>query len=268
MDRATGPFIRGRDLQQAPGDRHEQNEAIRLARQQFGGTFYNDWHGRNRYTPVDVKDRTPQARGLYIIRERTIQSLGSVRFALPQPFPDLQKLAGTKLESLARADPTRVLYNALVPFVLAAIEHFFSQAFRILLRYDDKARQRLLTQPSRKVDFPDALALAANTKTIEDVVADWYSFQNIDSIHKAFNEWFGIDVWKLLRKRRKVGKRIDWLENRFKQLIDFRHGIVHRFELNTDLDRAGIEELLDLSILLIDTFVDHAETALGENVRD
>jgi hypothetical protein len=180
----------------------------------------------------------------------------------------MQKLVGTKLESLARADPTRVLYNALVPFVLAALEHFFSQAFRIFLRYDDKARQRLLTHNARKVEFSDALALAANTKSIEDVVADWYSFQNIDSIHKAFNEWFGIDIWKLLRQRRKVGKRIDWLEQRFKNLIDFRHGIVHRFEVDVDLDRADIEELLDLSILLIETFVDHAEASLGENVRD
>ncbi len=250
------------------GDRNEQNEAIRLARKEFTGTFYNDWHGKNRYTPVDLDHRTPLARGLYIIHERTIQSLNSVRFTLPHPIPDMQKLVGTELSALARADPTRVLYNALVPFVPAALEHFFSQAFRIFLRYDEKARQRLLTQNARKVDFPDALALAANTKSIEDVVAEWYSFQNIDSIHKAFNEWFGIDIWRLLRQRRKVGKRIDWLENRFKNLIDFRHGIVHRFEIDADLDRAGIEELLDLSVLLIDTFVDHAEASLGENVRD
>jgi len=100
------------------------------------------------------------------------------------------------------------------------------------------------------------------------VVASWYSFQNIDSIHKAFNEWFGIDIWKLFRQRRKVGKRIDWLERRFKKLIDFRHGIVHRFEINVDLDRPGTEELIDLSILLVELFIDHAEVSMGEKVRD
>lgn len=234
----------------------------------FSGNFYNDWHGRNRYTPVDVRDRTPLARGLYIIHERTIRHLRLVRITLPDHSPDMQKLVGTGLEGLARADPARVLYNALVPFVLAALEHFFSQAFRIFLRYDSKARQRLLSQSARKVDFPDALALAANTKSIEDVVASWYSFQNIDSIHKAFNDWFGIDIWKVLRQRRKVGKRIDWLERRFQKLIDFRHGIVHRFEINVDLDRPGIEELIDLSILLIELFIDHAEVSMGERVRD
>jgi hypothetical protein len=179
----------------------------------------------------------------------------------------MQKLAGTKLEPLARVDPTRVLYNALVPFSLAALEHFFGQAFRIFLRYDNNARQRLLVQ-TKKVEFLDAVALAENTKSIEDIVADWYSFQNIESIHRAFNEWFGIDIWKLFRQRRKVGKRIGWLEKRLKGLIDFRHDIVHRFEMNLDLDRPGIEELLDLSVLLIETFVDYVETSLGENIRD
>ena len=100
------------------------------------------------------------------------------------------------------------------------------------------------------------------------MVAEWYSFQNIDSIHKAFNEWFGIDIWNLLRQRRKVGKRIASLEKRLKSLINFRHGIVHRFEVNVDLDRPGIEELIDLSILLIETFVQHVEALLGEDIRD
>jgi hypothetical protein len=135
------------------------------------------------------------------------------------------------------------------------------------LRYDNKARQRLREQ-TRKVEFSDALALASNTQSIEDVVADWYSFLNIESTNKAFNEWFGIDIWKLLRQRRKVGKRIDWLEKRLKDLIDFRHGVVHRFEIKLDLDRSGTEELFDLSILLIETFVDHVEHAQGENIRD
>lgn len=249
------------------GDRREQNETVRLARREFGGTFYNDSYGRNRYTPVDVGDRTPLARGVYIVYEYTIERLKSVQFALPHPIPDMQKLVGTKFESMAQADPTRVLYNALVPFTLAALEYFFGQTFKIFLRYDKKARQRLLVQ-TKKVEFSDAMALAANTKSIEDIVADWYSFQNIDSIHKAFYEWFGIDIWKLFRQRRKVGKRIGWLETRLKGLIDLRHGIIHRFELNLQLDRAGIEELLDLSVLLIETFVDYVETSLSENVRD
>jgi hypothetical protein len=34
----------------------------------------------------------------------------------------------------------------------------------------------------------DLLAVREGSKAIEDLVAEWYSFQNIDSIHKAFFE--------------------------------------------------------------------------------
>jgi hypothetical protein len=250
------------------GDRHQQNETIRALRKKFRGSFYNDWYGRNRYNPPDSEDRSPLARGLYMLYERTTDALRAVKFVLPQPIEGMARMEGTKLECLARNDPTRILYNGLVPFVVAALEHFFSQAFRVFLRYDQNARKRLVLQNTKKVEFADAIALSGGAKSIEDVVAEWYSFQSIDSIHKAFNDWFGIDVWKLLRQRRKVGSRIDWLETRFKKLIEFRHGIVHRFECDFGFRKQDIEELLDLSILLIETFVVYIETSRGEKIRD
>ena len=41
-------------------DLMEQNELVREARRAFGGSFYNDAYGRNRYTPV-ARDVTPPA---------------------------------------------------------------------------------------------------------------------------------------------------------------------------------------------------------------
>jgi hypothetical protein len=194
-----------------------------------------------------------------------------VKFALPHPIL-LAAINGKPAPSevpefIARVDPARTVYNALVPFAVAALEHFFSNAFKILLRYDKQARLRL-TEQNKKVEFADALALVERAKSIEDIVAEWYSFQRIDSIYRAFSEWFGIDIWKILRQRRRVGKRIGWLEKRFESLINFRHGIVHRFEVNVEFERSDIEELLDLSILLIDTFIERIETSRGEKVRD
>jgi hypothetical protein len=111
---------------------------------------------------------------------------------------NLEKLVGTKLEVLAETDPTRVVYNALVPFAVASLENFFSRCFKILLRYNLKAQEKI-AQQSKKVDFEDVIAIKNGTLTIEDIIADWYSFQNIASIHRAFSDWFGIDFWALLR---------------------------------------------------------------------
>lgn len=190
-----------------------------------------------------------------------------MRFALPNPNESLQKLVGTKLEGMAQADPTRVLYNALVPFAVAATEHFFSQSFKILLRFESRAQERLLQQ-SKKVDMADVLAIRDGKKTIEDVVADLYSFQSISSIHTAFHEWFGIDFRGIIRRRKKVGARLPFLERRLAELIEFRHGLVHRFEINTGLQKEQIEEILDLVRALIDVFVEALEKKRGTPIRD
>lgn len=114
----------------SPADKQEQNETIRAARQMFGGSFYNDWYGNNRYTPIEEDSRDAPARGIYLAYEFVIHNISAVRFALPEPNEGLEKLVGTKLEALSTADPTRVLYNALVPFAVSALEHFLVSASR------------------------------------------------------------------------------------------------------------------------------------------
>lgn len=251
----------------SPADKEQQNLIIRTIRARYGGKFYNDWFGTNRYTKVDPDRRDAAARGIYLAYEYVSDSLRAVRFALPEPDGSLEKLSGTDLNALAAADPTRVLYNALVPFAVATLEHFFSRCFKILLHYDQKAQARL-RQQTRKIDLPDVLAIQSGSKTVEDVVADWYSFQNIASIHSAFFDWFGIDVWKLLRRRRRIGKRFPVLEKRLDELIQVRHGIVHRLAIDRDLTRKQTEQLLDLALAIVDTLVDHLEATRGLPIRD
>jgi hypothetical protein len=114
----------------------------------------------------------------------------------------------------------------------------------------------------------DVLAIEGGSKNIEDVVADWYSFQNIASIHTAFSDWFGIDFWKLLRRRRKIGRHVASLESHLNQLIQFRHGIVHRLSINFELGKPQIEEVLDVALAIINIFVDHLERDRGKIIRD
>ncbi|HOW51507.1 MAG TPA: HEPN domain-containing protein [bacterium] len=253
-------------LSASHGDIEMQNRVIRLARVRFGGNFYNDWYGNNRYTKVDSDSRDATARGIYLAYEFVTDKIRSVRFSLPSPTQSLEKFVGTKQEDLAKIDPKRVLYNALIPFAVAALEHFFGQCFKILLQYDPKAQLKL-RQQSRKIDIADVLAIQAHQKTVEDVVADWYSFQSIASIHSAFSDWFGIDFWKLLRRRKKVGKKLPILEKHLDYLIQTRHGIVHRLSIDVGLTKEQIEEILDLAQVVIDTLVDHLEISRGCKIR-
>ncbi len=251
----------------SPSDRTQQNHVIRSARKQFGGTFENDCYGRNRYTPVQPDVRDAPSRGIHLAYEEVSESVRAVKFAIPDPIASLEKLVGTKLEAVSIIDPTRILYNALVPFALAVVESFFKKCFVILLQYDDDA-QKKLEEENKKVDISDVIQVQAGTKRIEEIVARWYSFQNINSIHKAFNEWFGIDFWRLLRQRKAIGRRCPRMDDAMHRLIADRHDVIHRLRLNRELRKEGIEEILDFVMVVIDIFADHLEGDRGMIIRD
>ena len=208
------------------------------------------------------------SRGIYLAYELVSGHIQSVKFALPDPVPGFEKFASTDLEPLSRLDPTRVLYNALIPFAVAAFEHFFSRCFKILLCYDHKKARRKFADYNKKVKISDVMLVESGSRTIEDLVAEVYSFQSIESVHRAFNYWFGMDIWGILRKRKRVGKRLPILETKLRQLIEIRHGIVHRFSVDYELDKHDIQEVLDLVLVVVDSFVDHLESALDSTIRD
>ena len=87
------------------------------------------------------------------------------------------------------------------------------QSFKVLLRYEKSAQARL-AQENRRVELQDVIAISERKRTVEDIIAGWYSFQRLESIHVAFNEWFKIDIWKLLRTQTSRGKWVTTFDER------------------------------------------------------
>ena len=251
----------------SPADKQQQNRVIRAARKRFGGAFHNDSAGKNRYTKIKDDGRDAPSRGIYLAYESVRESVSAVQYALPDPTPDLERLVGTDLEPLSHMDPQRVLYNALVPFALAAVEHFLSRSFKVLLEFDPKARERLQRQ-TRKVEMSEALSVAEGETSIEDIVVGWYSFQNLDGIQRAFGEWFGIDFRKILRRRRRIGRRVVALDAELQRMIEARHGVIHRLHIDGGLRKHGISELLDAAMAVVDAFVGHLESEKSMRITD
>ena len=169
---------------------------------------------------------------------------------------------------MGERDPARVVYNALVPFAVASLEHFFSQTFKIFMAYDHKAKERVKQEKRRKVEMADLLAVREGTKSVEDIIADWYSFQNIDSIHHAFNEWLSIDFWKILRNGKVPDDNLTLLDEALNRIIEFRHGIIHRYDIDRRLDHKQTVAIFDTAIAVIDEFVKYFEQKRGVSVRD
>lgn len=247
-------------------DIDQQNNIVRQFRRRFGGNFENDAHGKNRYTPTIPDSRDEVARGFFLSYRSVTEKISNIRFALPEPLENLGQLTGTRFDSLSRTDPTRVLYNALVPFVVAIFEHFFSGCFQILLKYDEPAQKRLV-EKNRRMDDADVLAVLSSKKTFESVIARRYSFQSISAINTAFKEIHNIDFRSIMRQRKRIGSRLPILERQLEQLIELRHGIVHGMNLDFDLRRKDIDELLDLVTVIMDAFIEHVEKKKGISIR-
>ena len=134
------------------------NAVLRGARKLFGGTITSDY-GTNKYAPLWEDDSTPLSRGISYVYRRIIISLEALRFTLPDEIMDKQfneKNAGKKdaeLYSIIKQhEPTRILYNGLVPFLIAIIEYFFSEVFIILLKYDKNGKDKI-KEHNQKIDF-------------------------------------------------------------------------------------------------------------------
>jgi hypothetical protein len=253
-------------------DKEFQNRTARAIRSAYGGYFYNDAAGRCRYTVIENRASTPASRGIFGVLTHIQSKLRDLEFALPgETISTLETLQGVLtpendqagiLPIVRQLDPARVVYNALVPFLVACIEHFFRESFEILLQYDDSALRRLESQ-NKKIPLGEALEIRRGDLAIERIVSGWYSFQNIDSIHKAFDEILGINIWRFLRRRKKVRDRLPIMRSFLNNLIESRHGVVHHFDLDRSLDRDGFLSLLECTRTLLQLAATEMEDKLG-----
>ncbi|PKO02249.1 MAG: hypothetical protein CVU43_08725 [Chloroflexi bacterium HGW-Chloroflexi-5] len=105
------------------------NDVLRGARRLFGGIIKGDY-GTNRYAPLWEDRSTPISRGISLIYINVDQNISAVKNALPDPTiqplsagPVDEKI-GDFLKYINSFDPSRVIYNGLVPFAVAMFEYF------------------------------------------------------------------------------------------------------------------------------------------------
>ena len=225
------------------------NNVLRGARKLFGGTIKGDYR-TNRYAPLWKDDSTPISRGVTAIYQRVDQELSAIKFALPEPSMQLPTPKDTDakmrdfVELTRSLDPSRVIYNGLVPFAVSMFEYFFSRVFRVLITYDEFACKKKESHNLR-VDFSTLLEVSKREQTVEDVIAEAYTFQNLNQLNKAYKDWLNIDVRKILFKKKRIGRSVRLLENRIAEIIQYRHGVVHDFEIDRSLTRDDYIAILD-----------------------
>lgn len=244
------------------------NDVLKGARKKFGGTIKGDY-GTNRYAPLWKDDSTPMSRGISAIYQHVTQEIMAVKFSLPDPSIKPNPPTGEKIDDFIEftksLDPSRVIYNGLVPFAVSMFEYFFSQAFQVLIAFDKFALEKRSSY-KLKVEFDTVLELHNKTRTIESIIAESYTFQNLNQLNKAFKEWLQIDVRNILYKKKKIGDSVRYLENRVSEIIQYRHGIVHHFAIDRTLTKEGYVHILEAIEKSIAEFVGFIEKKYGMKI--
>lgn len=233
------------------------NNVLRGARKLFGGTLQGDY-GDNRYAQLWDDKSTPISRGITAIYSHVRQEISAVKFALPEPSIQQLNPADGKIDDFIEytqtLDPSRVIYNGLVPFAVSMFEFFFSQAFQVLIKYDPVALKKR-GEHRQKLDFETLLEVEKKDATIENIIARNYTFQNLNQLNKAYKEWLGIDVRNILYKKKKIGRSVTFLENRISEIIEYRHGIIHHFAIDRSLTKDGYVHMLETIEKGIEEFI-------------
>lgn len=221
-------------------DKQMQNKIIRMARKQFGGTFYNDWYGINKYTNLeDYKKFTPLEKGISIIASNSLEKLNQISNCLNGYRNELsERLANIKPESIrslfVTKDPSIVLYNSLMPFLVSVLEYFFGQCFAVFIKYNDSARLQL-TEEKIKIGISEVISILEKENSLEQIVMQTYNFQNLESINKAFKKYVSVDIMATLSKKKRVNGNIFRILPKVQEILEVRHRFVHELDINYNL---------------------------------
>jgi len=223
-------------------DKSRQNEIIKRARQQFGGTFYNDWYGTNRYTNLsDYTKFSPLEKGISIVAGNSLEKLGHISNCLNGYRNDISEtLSNLQPESIRRLlitnDPSILLYNALMPFLVSVLEYFYGQCFANFIKYDETAKA-LLIEEKVKIGVADVISILQKENSLEQIITQSYNFQNIDSINKAYKKYISVDVLSILSKKKKVNGKVFRVLTKVQEILDARHRFVHELDINYALTK-------------------------------
>jgi hypothetical protein len=223
-------------------DKQKQNEIIRKARKAFGGSFYNDWYGTNKYTNLnDYRKFSPLEKGISIIASNSLEKLAQINNCLinyrNEMSETLSHLSAEGLRTLLiTKDPSITLYNSLIPFLVSVLEYFFGQCFTTYVKYDLQSKN-LLVDEKIKIGLSDVISILQKENSIEQIVAQSYNFQNIDSINRAFKKYVSIDILATLSKKKKVNGKVFRILGKVEEILDARHRFVHELDINYGLSK-------------------------------
>lgn len=255
-------------------DKEKQNLTIKHIRKLFGGTFYNDWYGTNKYTNlIDYPKLSAPERGLVLMRNNVHDKILSIKYSLNQ-FPN--NLIHTNVESIEdktfkefikSIEPSLAIYNAMFPFLVSLIEFMFKESFLIMIRYSDNAKE-IIESENIKVPLRSVIKVSSGEILIENIIADSFTFQNLSQVNKAYKKYLDLDITNILSKKKKVDNKVFRVYQKIEEIISIRHSIIHHFGFYENLDKAMFIEYLGTVEVALKVFMNQLESKYNWNISE
>lgn len=201
------------------------NRFLRSARKEFGGNIIGDY-GKNRYAPLWKDGSTPMSRGYTWMHKMAHDNLSSVSSSLPKGLaisPDTDDKIRNLIEL---TDPSRIIYNGLIPFLVSVLEFYFKNILVISLKYDASANE--------KVKLYMGKTNLAQEESIYKIVES-ISFQDLKNVKKALKKWLNVDIKLILESTDSIADKSLW--SQLDALIEYRHDIIHKMGVDRNLSR-------------------------------
>ena len=255
-------------------DKEKQNVIIKHIRKLFGGTFHNDWYGTNTCTNLnDYPNLSAAERGLTLMRQNIrykiiciSRSLDEFPKCITHPNPDDISDKSFK-EYIKSTDPSLTIYNAMLPFLVSMIEFMFKESFLIMIKYDDYAQKVIEKDKNIKVTLEDFLNIRHEKTTIENIVADNFTFQNLYHVNKAYKDYLNIDIVKMLSIEQKIGEDVFRPYAKVEEIIQIRHDIIHHFGFHY-LDKTIFITYLDIVDTTLRVFMKYLESRNSWSIEE
>ncbi|MBL0622232.1 hypothetical protein Q7I36_04295 [Aeromonas veronii] len=213
------------------------NYTIKELRKRFGGYFVSDY-GKNRYFKFDGPIREKAEAGVYKSYGRFINNIKRAKHFTH--FSDLnnnEKYPIHNIDFIDSMNPKLLASNVLVPYILSAIEEFFRSTYIALLKYSDN--KEAIIQNAR-IQGAELLLIDQGFLTVPEAVAKWMSFQEMNKVNQAFKQLDKrIDLHGSLIKP--YGRKKENFWQMLTRIIELRHGIIHRAEMDTTYFPKNVE---------------------------
>ncbi|MGH7596216.1 MAG: hypothetical protein ACREOI_07680 [bacterium] len=184
-----------------------QNRVLRELRNSFGGSIYDPQEDRYGYIKNDIPKLSPAEKRCGLVYSHFEDNLGRAMIAtsdLDRRYIELRNLGNKDVE--LTYDKNMITNNFIVVFLVSVFESFLKDLFIAYLEMDREIQNRIFEKKS-KIEYITLKELLENKKTLAEIEADSYTFQNLHSANLAYSNYCGINLFQIWNKKKKIGKR-------------------------------------------------------------